>query len=136
MITNIDVSKIEATRDQAEQISNMKFNVNFDNVKTEKENVNVAFTFTAKYEGSGASSPKEAGALKIEGTIVAKESKDKVDEISKKWKEDKTLPISFAEDILNFITFECGARGTLVAYSIGLVAPLPVSRAKLQDSKA
>ena len=51
MITGIDVTKIEANRASKELISNMKFNINFDNVKVEKEDVNVTFTFTAVYDG-------------------------------------------------------------------------------------
>ena len=131
MITGVEVTKIEANRTQKELISNMKFNINFENVKVEKENVDVAFTFTAVYDGG--ETPKEVGKLTIGGNITAKESKKDAEEIEKKWKDAKTLPLKFAEDVINMLNFECAARGTLVAYSIGFVAPLPLSRAKLQE---
>ncbi|MEM0147284.1 MAG: hypothetical protein QXF85_02410, partial [Candidatus Micrarchaeaceae archaeon] len=56
-------------------------------------------------------------------------------EISKTWLDKKTLPIDFAEDLINLLNFECGSRGTLLAWSIGLIAPLPLSRAKLQEQQ-
>lgn len=132
MITGIDVSKIEANRVKKELISNMKFNINFDSVKVEKENVDIDFTFTATYEG-GESASKDVGKLIIVGNVTAKESKKDAEEIEKTWSSKKTLPLKFAEDVINILNFECGARGTLVAYSIGFVAPLPLSRAKLQE---
>ena len=131
MITAVDVTRIEANRAQKELIANMKFNINFENVKVDKENVDVGFVFTAVYDG--AQQGKEVGKLTITGNVSAKESKKDTEEIEKKWKEEKTLPLKFAEAVINMLNFECAARGTLVAYSIGFVAPLPLSRAKLQD---
>ncbi len=133
MITSVDVSKIDADRSQKDLITNMKFNINFENVKVEGENVDVGFVFTAVYDGGQPS--KEVGKLTITGNVQAKESKKDSEEIEKKWKNDKTLPLKFAEDVINMLNFECAARGTLVAYSIGFVAPLPLSRAKLQEDK-
>ncbi len=137
MITRIDVSKIEANRDTQEAIMNMKFNINFDEVKVTKDDVDVGFTFTAVYEtGQSPSDAKQVGKLTIIGNVLSKETKKDADDIKSTWDAKKTLPIRFAEDIINILNFECGARGTLVAYSIGFVAPLPISRAKLQEGAA
>lgn len=131
MITSIDISKVEATRDSKDAISNMKFNVNFDSVKVDKENVDVLFTFTTMYEGG--SNAKSVGKLTISGTLSSHESKKDAEEIAKTWSDKKTLPIKFAEDVINMLNFECSARGTLIAYSVGVVPPLPLSRAKVQE---
>ncbi len=132
MITGLEVTKVEANRKVSEAISNMKFNINFEDVKVDKENVTVGFTFTAVYEGAAS---KEIGQLKIEGNVVSKENRKDADEIVSTWKEKKTLPLKYAEDVINLLNFECGARGTLVAYSIGFAAPLPLSRAKLEQTQ-
>jgi len=131
MITEVNIKEIEAKRVHKDLIANMKFNINFDDVKVDKENVSVDFTFTTDYEGQESS--KNIGKLEIKGNIVSKESKKETDEIVSMWKEKKTLPINFAEDVINMLNFECGSRGTLVAYSMGFVAPLPLSRARLQE---
>ncbi len=135
MITGLEVTKVEANRNPREAINNMKFNINFDDVKVDKENVSVGFTFVAVYEGGAQSSAKEVGSIKIIGNIISKEQKKDADEIAATWKEKKTLPIKFAEDVINLLNFECGSRGTLVAYSIGVAAPLPLSRAKLTENQ-
>ncbi|MCL5100917.1 MAG: hypothetical protein M1122_03120 [Candidatus Marsarchaeota archaeon] len=134
MITGIEISKVEANRELSEAITNMKFNINFDNVKVNQENVNVAFTFTADYEGGSQTKTTKVGQIKIVGNIVSKEGKKDAEDIETTWKNKKTLPIKYAEDVINILNFECGARGTLVAYSIGFAAPLPISRAKLQET--
>jgi len=136
MISGLRISHVEASRTNEEAIMNMKFNINFDAVKVDNENVHVDFTFIANYEGGEAAKVTEVGTLKIVGTIMSKESKKEADEISNVWKSKKTLPIGFAEGIINLLNFECGARGTLLASSIGLLAPLPLSRAKLSEQPA
>lgn len=134
MITGIDIKNVVAKRELNEAISNMKFNINFESVKVSQDSVDVAFTFTATYEGGTANKPSRVGEIRIEGSILSKENKKDSEEIENSWKSKKTLPIKFAEDVINLLNFECGARGTLVAYSIGFAAPLPISRARLQET--
>ena len=79
---------------------------------------------------------KEVGKLTITGKVSSKEEKAVADDVQKTWTSKKTLPLKFAEDVLNIITFECGSRGTLIAYSMGFIAPLPMSRTKLQEGSS
>lgn len=132
MITGIDISKVEASRDTKESIVNLKPGINFNEVKVEKDEIAVGFTFTVSYEN--ASSPaKNVGSLVITGRVLAKEAKKDMEDISNTWKTKNTLPTKFAEDVINLLTWECGARGTLIAYSLGLIPPLPMTRAKLSE---
>jgi hypothetical protein len=135
MITDIKIEKVEASRQASDMITNMKFNINFDDVKIKGENAEVNFTFSTSYENDSGSSPKTVGNLKITGSIVSKEDKKVIDDIQDVWKSKTTLPLGFGENVINLLNFECGSRGTLLAYSIGFVAPLPLSRAKLDDTK-
>jgi len=132
MITGIGINKVEANRPANEPIANMKFNINFDNVEVNGSNVEVAFTFSTTYEGE--KNAKSVGELKILGTVFAKEEKAMLEQISDSWKSKKTLPMKFAEDVINILNFECASRGTLLAWSIGMIAPLPITRAKLQET--
>ncbi len=134
MITDLDVTKVEGVRKSKEQITNMKFNINFDDVSVVQDSVKVSYTFVASYEGGQQSNPENVGELKVSGTITSKEDKKAVEEIQKAWKEKKTLPLGFAENIINVLNFECGTRGTFVAHAVGLIAPVPLTRARLQES--
>ncbi|VVB77201.1 Uncharacterised protein [uncultured archaeon] len=133
MITGIRISRVEADRPADEAIANMRFNINFDNVKVTGENVEVAYTFSTTYEGEKNS--KSVGELKIVGSVFAKEEKAMLEQIADSWKSKKTLPVKFAEDVINILNFECASRGTLLAWSIGVIAPLPITRAKLQENE-
>lgn len=135
MITAIGINDVEAHRPVTDPITNMKFNINFDDVKVTGENVEVAYTFTTSYEG-GAKGDKVVGNLKIKGTVQAKEDKSTITQINDAWKSKKTLPVKFAEDLINILNFECASRGTLLAWSIGVIAPLPLTRAKLEETPA
>ncbi|MGA3020756.1 MAG: hypothetical protein ABSD68_02290 [Candidatus Micrarchaeales archaeon] len=132
MITGIGINDVEAHRPVSDPITNMKFNINFDNVKVTGDNVEVTYTFSTEYEG-GEKSNKAVGNLVIKGSVFAKEDKETVQQISSTWKDKKTLPIRFAEDVINILNFECASRGTLLAWSIGMLAPLPLTRAKLEE---
>ena len=134
MITGIEISKVEARRDINEAISNMRFNINFEDVKVNQDNVKIAFTFSTVYDGGTPAKTTKVGELTIAGNVVAKETKKDAEEIESTWKSKKTLPLKIAEDVINLLNFECGARGTLLAYSIGFAAPLPISRAKLTET--
>ncbi len=134
MITGIEISKVEARRELNEAISNMKFNINFEDVKVTPDSVRISFTFSTVYDGGTASKVTKVGEITISGSVIAKETKKEAEEIESTWKEKKTLPIGIAEDVINLLNFECGARGTLLAYSIGFAAPLPISRAKLTET--
>ncbi|MEM0159812.1 MAG: hypothetical protein QXM58_00435 [Candidatus Micrarchaeaceae archaeon] len=134
MITSMAVDKVEATRNADENVANMRFNINFDNVSADGDSIKVAYTFVASYEGPAGANAKPAGEIKIIGNILSKENKKDVERIMSTWNEKKTLPLDYAELLINAINFECGSRGTLIAYSIGLVPPLPLTRAKLQEA--
>lgn len=134
MITGIGINDVEAHRPGTEPITNMKFNINFENVKVSGENVEVVYSFTTSYEGGGEKNAKSVGDLKIKGSIFAKEDKEMVKQINETWSSKKTLPVRFAEDVINILNFECASRGTLLAWSIGMIAPLPLTRAKLEES--
>jgi hypothetical protein len=132
MITGIGINDVEAHRLVNDPITNMKFNINFENVKVTGDSVEVVYAFTTSYEG-GDKAAKEVGSLKIKGSIFAKEDKDMVKQINETWNGKKTLPVKFAEDVINILNFECASRGTLLAWSIGMIAPLPLTRAKLEE---
>lgn len=133
MITGIGISDVEAHRPVTDPITNMKFNINFENVKVTGQEVEVIYTFTTSYEG-GEKAAKSVGNLKIKGSVFAREDKEMVQQITNTWENKKTLPVKFAEDVINILNFECASRGTLLAWSIGVIAPLPLTRAKLEEN--
>jgi hypothetical protein len=78
---------------------------------------------------------KSVGSIKLKGTVEASDSKEAVTSIVENWTKTKRLPAQMEEEILNGLNFRCGATGTLVAYSLGLIPPIVVSSIKIQEQK-
>lgn len=131
MINGIKISEVRAQRKVDDAITNMRFNINFDSVKVSGSDVQIDFTFSTSYEGGEKA--KEVGDLKIVGTVFANEDKKSSAEIDDSWKNKKTLPTKFAEDVINVVNFECASRGTLAAWAASMVAPIPLSRTRIQE---
>ncbi len=140
MITGFIISKVEGRVDSVEGLGRQRFprlNYNFDKLTAEADILKLDYEFTASYFDGDANSKtaKSIGELKLSGVIEIKDTKEAVASITKKWNESHTLPSELAEEVLNSLNFRCGATGTLVAYSLGLIPPIVISQTKIQDKK-
>ena len=138
MITGFTVSKVEGRIDSAEALARQRFpklNYNIDSVSGNSDKLKVNYEFSATYYDSDAKDAKSIGELKLGGVVELKDTKDNVTSILKKWNDSHMLPPQLAEEILNSLNFRCGATGTLVAYSLGLIPPLVISTTKIEDKK-
>ena len=63
------------------------------------------------------------------------DTKDAITGIVENWNKTKRLPTQMEEEIINGLNFRCGATGTLVAYSLGLIPPIVVSSIKIQEQQ-
>ncbi|MEM3791331.1 MAG: hypothetical protein QXL16_01205 [Candidatus Micrarchaeaceae archaeon] len=131
MITNVEISMVEGKKEKIPIVAIGGFNVNFEDVKMENGNIIVAFDHSALYFGKNN---EQAGKIAIKGTVTTKEDEKRSKEIMEKWTKEKSLPLDYAEELVNFITFDCGARGTLISYAVGLAPPIPI-KASLQEKK-
>jgi len=105
-------------------LEGMNFNINIEDVKTAEGRLIVKYDYTIKYL------PKVAEML-VKGELLVEENEKKRKEIEDEWKKKRQLPPEFAEEVLTAITYTCSAVGTLIAFGLGITAPLNVPRAKL-----
>jgi len=105
-------------------LEGMNFNINIEDVKTAEGRLIVKYDYTIKYL------PKVAEML-VKGELLVEENEKKRKEIEDEWKKKRQLPPEFAEEALTAITYTCSAVGTLIAFGLGITAPLNVPRAKL-----
>ncbi len=131
MITSVKVDSVSAEKKEEAIPDNIAFNINFDDIKIDGENVEVDVTYSAIYQAN----KKEIGRINIKERLFTKEDQNIRKEIETKWK-DRSLPTQFAEEIINFLNFDTAGRGTLAAYAIGFPAPLNISRVKVEEKKA
>ena len=117
MIVGNRVTKVSATRDKAEPRKGLNFKINIQDVKVTGKKVEITYDYEAEYtEG--------VGSIKIEGLMFAEEEKALCDEIKKEWADNKKLPQSYAEVILNAINYFGGVNGVLAARIVNLSPPI------------
>jgi hypothetical protein len=138
MITGFTILGVEGKIDSSDSLLKQRFprlNVNLDKVEAVGEKINVSYSFDAAYLDGEAKDAKKIGHIKLSGIVEVSESKDTAASIMKKWNDTHMLPVQLAEEIINGLNFRCGATGTLVAYSLGLIPPLVISTTKIQEQK-
>jgi len=124
MITGERILEISGKREPGVNIEGMNINIGLEELNVDGENVELKYEYTANYE-------KNAGFLKIKGTITAKEEKKLADEINEEWKKTKKVPERYAEFLLSAINYSGSANGTLIARVLNLTAPLIPPRISL-----
>lgn len=138
MITGFTILGVEGKIDSSDALLKQKFprlNVNLDKVEASGDKINVSYSFDADYLDGEGKEAKKVGHIKLSGVVEVTESKDSAASIMKKWNDTHMLPVQLAEEIINGLNFRCGATGTLVAYSLGLIPPLVISTTKIQEQK-
>ena len=123
MITGGRINYVEVKRDKDAAPTGININVNVDDVKLEKGELNVKYTYLVNYDEGVAT-------LKILGLLIAKE--DKPEKIVDEFKKTKKLPDEFAEEVLNAINFTCSTNGTLVVRALNLLPPMVLPRIQVQ----
>lgn len=138
MITGFIISEVQGKIESIDSLQKQRYpklNINLESVTGTGEKVDIKYSFEADYLDGESKDSKSVGNLKLGGTVQLKESKASVDAIVKQWNEKKTLPVNVAEEVINGLNFRCGATGTLVAYSLGLIPPLVISTTRIQEQK-
>lgn len=138
MITGFNISEVTGKVESTDLLQKQRFprlNINLEDVKASGTKMMVKFTFQAEYFDSEAKEAKSIGLIKVSGNVDVEESKANIESISKKWQETKTLPTELAEELINGLNFRCGASGTLLAYSLGLIPPLVISQTRIEQKK-
>ena len=138
MITGFNILGVEGSIDSSNALLKQRFprlNVNLEKVEMAGDKLSVGYSFAADYLDGEGKDAKKVGHIKLSGTVEVSEAKDAAAGILKKWNDTHMLPVQLAEEIVNGLNFRCGATGTLVAYSLGLIPPLVISTTKIQEQK-
>ncbi len=124
MITGGKIISVEARKERDGPVMGMNTNVATDDVQINGDEVCVKYTFTMNYD-------PQIGSLKMSGEIISKEDSARIKDISKQWKDKKSLPVDYTEELLNAITYTCGINGVLVVRALGLPAPINPPRLRI-----
>jgi hypothetical protein len=138
MITGFSILGVEGWIESSEALAKQrfpKFNIDIDKVAAEGAKLKIGYSFKADYMDSDAKDAKNVGSIKLKGAVEVADSKDAINTIVESWTKTRRLPAQMEEEILNGLNFRCGATGTLVAYSLGLIPPIVISSIKIQEQQ-
>lgn len=117
-ILGTKITRMEATRKKdGVAPEGMAVNVNIKDAKNDKGRLSVKFEYAIQYTPDFAE-------MKIEGELYLPEDKKAEDE----FKKTKSLPKETTEEVLTALTYTSSAIGTLLAFGLGISAPINVSR--------
>jgi hypothetical protein len=120
MITGGRIIGFEAKRIKDVQGTGMSVNINIDDLRVDGGKLVAAYTYSIDYQ-------PELAKMSIRGELFMDEKG--ASDIVAKWKKSKEFPPVLAEDLLTAIQYAASAVGTLLAFGLGINAPLAVSRA-------
>lgn len=122
MISGGRIIGVEAKKLKEGKVGGMAVNIGIEDVRVDGDKLVIAYSYAVDYQ-------PELATMSIRGEIFMDE-KNRQD-IVDKWKKNKQFPPEMAEDMLNAITYAASAVGTLLAFALGINAPLSLPRARV-----
>jgi hypothetical protein len=119
------VDSFSAKRKSDEAIKSLNINILIDEVQRDGRLLKINYTCRTGY------SP-DAAELEVKGTMMWEEENDaKAKAIQTEYDKAKRLPDQVAEEVITAVNYTNSAVGTLMAFGLGITAPINVARAKV-----
>src|SRR3989338_1322322 len=120
------VDSFSAKRKSDEPIKSMSMNVLIDDVSREGRSIKINYTCRTTYA-------PDTAELEVKGTMFWEEENDsRAKAIQDEFDKTKKLPNNVAEEVITAVNYTNSAVGTLMAFGLGITAPLNVPRAQLR----
>ncbi|MDD5337326.1 MAG: hypothetical protein PHS02_02480 [Candidatus ainarchaeum sp.] len=116
MITSLKVTEIDAKRGTSAQGGGFEVMFNIEDVKVEKEDVKIAFVYTAKYK-------EGEGYIKLKGEMVSREDKETVKKVEQEMK-NKRLPADYMQRLVNTVNFFGTTNATVISTVLNVAPPI------------
>ncbi len=113
---------LNAKKFKNELPTGLSVNIEIKDVSEEAGMLKVGYEHKTEYKDGVAE-------VTVEGEIFVMGEDNKA--ILKKWDKEKALEPKIAEDVLNAMNYAAAASGTLLAFGIGVNAPLNLPRARV-----
>ncbi len=119
------VDSFSAKRKSDEAIQSLSINVLIDDVQRDARTLKINYTCRTSY------SP-DAAELEVKGTMFWEEENEaKAKALQTEFDKQKRLPNEVAEEVITAVNYTNSAVGTLLAFGLGITAPINVPKAKV-----
>ncbi|MEK6842925.1 MAG: hypothetical protein AABY04_00395 [Candidatus Micrarchaeota archaeon] len=109
--------------------SNLNLNLDVQAVNFKGKNLSVKYVYTIDYR-------EKQAKMVVEGEVYMQDTDKAMKEFEEKWKKTKSIEQNIAKNILDSVMYTSSAIGTLLAFSIGVPAPLTPSRVSESNKAA
>ena len=124
------VDSFSAKRKSDEAIQSLSINVLIDEVQRDGRMLKISYTCRTGYV-------PDAAELEVKGTIMWQEENDaKAKGIQEEYDKNHRLPNNVAEEVITGVNYTNSAVGTLLAFGLGITAPINVPRAQVKPKGA
>ncbi len=106
--------------------ANLSLNLVIKDVKLKGKQLTVKYSYEINYR-------EKLAKMEIEGELYMQDSEKSMKEFEEKYKKSKHIDPAVAEQLLNSITYTGMAIGSLLAFSVGVPAPITVQKFKVDN---
>jgi len=124
MIVGGRIVSVKAEKLKDEQMKGLSVNVSVESIAPDANMVKVSYTYSINYNDKVAK-------MEIKGDLFVQPDSDMGRKITAGWNKNRNMPPDCAEEILSAISYAGSSVGTLLAFSLGIQAPINMPRAKL-----
>ncbi|MFH1750999.1 MAG: hypothetical protein ABH863_04940 [Candidatus Micrarchaeota archaeon] len=118
----------EKNADEVRQTS-LSLNLVIKEMSLKGKHLVVKYSYEIDYQ------PKLA-KMSFEGEIFMQDTEKAMKAMEEKWKKSKNIDQPIAEQMLNSVTYTGMAIGSLLAFSVGIPAPITVQKFKVDQKPA
>lgn len=121
-IVGVDAKKLEGST-----FTGFDVNIGITDVKEVGKTIEVHYEHVAKYM-------KDFAEMSVRGVIIAEADDKERKKVVEDFKKTKQLPIENAEEMLMAINYATSTIGTLLAFAIGVSAPINIQRPRIMPA--
>jgi hypothetical protein len=129
MITGGKIIEVSAEKKSDEKNTGLEYDIKLSDLKRNGKIITVTYNYTINYK-------PEMAVMKIKGELNLEFEEARAKTIEEAYKKNKFVPTDVAEEVLNASNYTTTSIGTLLAFAIGVGAPINLPKTKLEQMPA
>jgi hypothetical protein len=101
--------------------TNLSINMLIQDILIKGRNLHVKYSYEIDYK-------EKQAKMVLQGEVYLSGPEKEMKDMEEKWKKKKEIDTSIAEQLLNSVTYSSMAVGSLLAFSVGVPAPVTIQK--------
>ncbi|MFH1537919.1 MAG: hypothetical protein ABIH66_03105 [bacterium] len=117
------ITKAEGERTKDGTVTGIELNVKLDEVLSNKNVLEIRFTYTAWYK-------PDLGYVSMKGIMLLESTEEESGRVAAQWAQEQKLDNELAMNIMHNINYKCGTEAVLITKLVDLPAPMVPPRVR------